>query len=211
MNNQQVDSGNEQLVAEISNKIWKKYRAWAAGVLILFAVVACVFVFRWEQNRRLEEKATAVYLQGGNKPEVWKEISEKYPQSSKGAEALLNLASEAWQKHRYDEAISHYKQFLIQYKKHPVTPAVDLAVAACFEAEGKAQDAREAYFKITQLPKHPFFGAASIGLARIYKKEGNIPNARQTLNEFINQGRSSSFLPEAKAMMAQLPEPVGTE
>ncbi|MFZ5535555.1 MAG: tetratricopeptide repeat protein, partial [Patescibacteria group bacterium] len=169
MNNQQVDAGNEQLVAEISNKIWKKYRAWVAGILITFVVAACVFVFRWEQNRRMEEKATTLYLKGGNKSEVWKEISEKYPQSSKGAEVLLNLASEAWHQHRYDEAIGYYQRFLTQYKKHPVTPAVDLAIAACFEASGKALDAREAYFKITQLQKHPFFGAASIGLARIYK------------------------------------------
>lgn len=203
MEEQQYAPEGSQVVPA-RDDFWKKYKKWLIFSTIAPLVIIISVLWMWQTKNQMEEQAAALYRSGAT-TKIWKSIIQKYPKSSRAADALLNLAADARDKKEYEQAVGYYREFS-RFRHHPAAPASELAVAECLGMAEKTNEAREAYFKITQNPQHPFFGAASIGLARIYKAQGNIPNARQVLNEFIAQGRPSSFLSEAQLLLAQLPE-----
>lgn len=203
MEEQQFAPEASQVVAP-KDDFWKKYKAYLVTGSIAPIVIVIAVLWMWYTKNQVEEQAADLYRKGAT-TEIWQSIVQKYPKSSRAADALLNLASDARDKKQYDQAVGYYREFL-KFKNHPVAPAVELAIAQCYDLAGKTNEAREAYFKISQNAMHPFYGPASIGLARIYKQQGNIPNARQTLTEFISLGKPSAFTSEAQLLLAQLPE-----
>lgn len=183
---------------------WLKYRLLL--VIALIVLIGGAGFFIWQTNRLQKNQLEAQRLLSTAKgPEDWTAVAEKYPKTSAAADAILNLAYEAAEENKYDQAAAYYQRIVSEFPHYPAAPACELAIAACLEASNKNSEARAGYQKIVNAtPPHPFAPPALLGLARLDLKENNSSHARQMLTDLLTAHANSPFEVNARQMLEKI-------
>ncbi len=117
-----------------------------------------------------------------------------------------SLAYLKYRQKEYDEAISLFQQFLGNVSAgSPYQSLAKLGLAACWEEKGAFEEATGILKDLVSGQENLFRELAMLSLARIYRLSGKRDQAISTLKEFVEQYKTSSFLPLAKAHLEKLP------
>ena len=97
-----------------------------------------------------------------------------------------------------------YLEFLSKVPDNsPYQSLARLALAACYETKGELESAIGSLSRVVDGPNDFFKEQAMLSLARVYRLDNQMDNAKKILEEFLDQFKSSPFLPVAKAHLAQ--------
>jgi predicted negative regulator of RcsB-dependent stress response len=136
--------------------------------------------------------------------ELFQKVIDKYGMSKVSRLALPELAYLKMAERKYDEAIGLYLEFLSKVPDNsPYQSLARLALAACYEAKGELESAIESLSQVVDGPNDFFKEQAMLSLARVYRLDNQTDKAKKILEEFLDQFKSSPFLPIAKAHLAE--------
>jgi outer membrane protein assembly factor BamD (BamD/ComL family) len=136
--------------------------------------------------------------------ELFQKVIDKYGMSKVSRLALPELAYLRMAEKNYDEAIGLYLEFLNEIPDNsPYQSLARLALAACYEANGELERAIETLSLVVDGPNDSFKEQAMLSLARVYRLDNQKDKAKKVLEEFLEQFKSSPFLPIAKAHLAE--------
>ncbi len=136
--------------------------------------------------------------------ELFQKVIDKYGMSKVSRLALPELAYLRMAERKYDEAIGLYLEFLREVPDNsPYHSLARLALAACYEANGELESAIESLSQVVDGPNDFFKEQAMLSLARVYRLDNQKDKAKKILEEFLEQFKSSPFLPIAKAHLAE--------
>lgn len=116
------------------------------------------------------------------------------------------LAYFKFQEQKYDEAIALYRD----YQKKTSVDSVyyilaDLAIAACHEEKGDYAAAIQVLEPDLNSSKDFLKEQVMMSLTRNYRLAGQNDKAKETLKQLVEKFPKSSYIPMAKAQLAQLP------
>ncbi len=121
------------------------------------------------------------------------ELIEKQPGSKAAGQARLELAAVAAFQKNYEEAIKYYLAFLDNLDRDdPLRPAVADALAHCFEAAGKYDEAAQWYTTVSQNDKLAPLGLW--GLGRVQELAGKKQEALVTYRKLIKEHPQSVYV-----------------
>lgn len=122
-------------------------------------------------------------------------VGADYSGTDAGQRALLLGASELFAEGKYDDAHAQFQRFLQQYSDSPFAGEAALGAAACLDAQGRAQDAIDAYRGVADryLQNWNIGPQAKLALARLLVAQGKLQDARGELMDLANP---RSFPPE---------------
>lgn len=152
------------------------------------------------ENANLEKDAQALK----ESAELFQKVIHKYGMSKVSRLALPELAYLRMAERKYDEAIGLYLEFLSEVPDNsPYQSLARLALAACYEANGELESAIESLSRVVDGPNDFSKEQAMLSLARVYRLDNQKDKAKKILEEFLDQFKSSPFLPIAKAHLAE--------
>ena len=136
--------------------------------------------------------------------ELFQKVIDKYGMSKVSRLALPELAYLRMAERKYDEAIGLYLDFLREVPENsPYQSLARLALAACYESKGELESAIESLSQLMEGPNDLFKEQAMLSLARVYRLDNQKDKAKKILEEFLEQFKTSPFLPIAKAHLAE--------
>lgn len=134
--------------------------------------------------------------------ELFDKVIDDYGLSKAARLALAQVAYLEFADKNYDEAIALYKKFSKKVSGNADFESLtNLALAACYEAKGDLKKAIQTLSPILNRPAHPFRETAMLSLERLYRLDGQPEKAREILKEFVEEYKTSPFLPMAKARL----------
>jgi predicted negative regulator of RcsB-dependent stress response len=152
------------------------------------------------ENADPEEDAQALK----ESAELFQKVIDNYGMSKVSRLAFPELAYLRMAERKYDEAIGLYLEFLSKVPDNsPYQSLARLALAACYEAKGELESAVESLSLVVDGPNDFFKEQAMLSLARVYRLDNQMDKAKIILEEFLDQFKSSPFLPIVKAHLAQ--------
>ena len=176
---------------------------------ITLALLAGIALLLWQYSKSEKARSESnLLLETKPGPETWAQLIRDYPGQPATALAILNAAEDASSKKDHRKSAELYQKFAQEFPKHPLLSAARLGQANQLALAGDGAAAQSLYLRIvTERPPDAFQTAAAVGLARIQIQENRPEAARQVLNDVLAQNNGSAFLPEARAMLNQLPPP----
>lgn len=127
---------------------------------------------------------------------LFQEVLDNYGLSKVRPLAFPELAYLNFTQKKYDEAISHYEQYLREVTDgSPYQAMTRLALAACHEEKGAFNKAIELLEQITSVSDDFFKEQAMISLARVYRLANQPQKSKETLETFFEKFKESPFLP----------------
>ncbi|NDB94613.1 MAG: hypothetical protein EBZ78_00360 [Verrucomicrobia bacterium] len=174
---------------------------------ITVVVGAAIAVFLWQYAKSEKNRAESnLLLETKPGPETWAKLIRDYPGQPATALAILQSAAEASSKKDAKQAAGLYEKFVREFPQHPLTGAARFAQANQLAASGDKAAAQSVYLRImNEQPANAFRTGAAVGLARLQIQENRTEAARQVLNEILSANTGSAFLPEARALLENLP------
>ena len=139
-----------------------------------------------------EQNKTEAEMERSIKPLT--ELIEKQPGSMAANQARLKLAAEAAFQKNYEEAVKYYLAFLDALEREdPIRPAVADALAHCFEALGKYEEAAQWYTTVSQDKQLASLGLW--GLGRVQDLAGKKEEALAAYNKLLKEHPESIYAP----------------
>ena len=134
--------------------------------------------------------------------ELFNIVTDDYGLSKVARLALPQIAYLKFLDKKYDEAIVLYRKFSDKVSGNTEYELMaNMALAACFEANGDLKTAMETLIPVVEIPDNSFREPAMLSLARLYRLDNRPEKAREILNEFVEQHADSPLLPFAKAQL----------
>jgi outer membrane protein assembly factor BamD (BamD/ComL family) len=184
--------------------------AWlnARTLLSITAVVgAAIAIVLWQYAKSEKNRAESnLLLETKPGAETWTKLIQDYPGQPATAIAILQSAAEASSKKDTRQATGLYEKFVQEFPQHPLAGAARFAQANQLAASGDKAGAQSVYLRImNEQPANAFRTGAAVGLARLQIQENRTEAARQVLNEILSANTGSAFIPEARALLENLP------
>jgi TolA-binding protein len=121
--------------------------------------------------------------------------------------ALITLANIYFNQGRFEEAVTHYRQFLgaTENASGPEAYGAWSALGAAMEAQNDMNGAAQQYSSYTHAHRStPFAPLALMEAARCYKLAGNTDMAKQTYQRIISDYREATSASQAKSELGML-------
>ena len=151
-------------------------------------------------------------------------IFQRYPGTAVADKARYNYAKARYYEGDYDGAITHFQAVVNEHQPENQILALyaQKAIGNCYEQKGEYQKALEAYTpaenKWTQITMRDYaFSDLRLSQARCYEKLSDFDNALAIYKDIIDlfetnlekaiQQKSRDLIPEAKTLIAILPQP----
>ena len=114
-------------------------------------------------------------------------VGADYSATDAGQRAVLLAAADLFTDGKYDEARAQFQRFLQEHSDSPFLGEAALGVAATFDAQGRTQDAINAYRNVADHYSQNWNVApqAKLALARLLESQGKLPDARQELMDAV--------------------------
>lgn len=134
--------------------------------------------------------------------DLFKEVIDEYAMSKAARLALPQVAHIKFSQKNYDEALAYYERFAEKISgRKQYEDLTSLALALCHEAKGEFKKAISILTPLVEEPANPFRETAMLSLERLYRLENQPEKARDVLEKFIQDYKTSPFLPMAKARL----------
>jgi predicted negative regulator of RcsB-dependent stress response len=187
----------------------------AIGGIILICVVGFgIWLVSWKKEQKeldasqaLSSVATPQLGVAGarsNAASEYLKIANTYPNSEAGARALLFAAGSLFIDGKYDEARVKFEQFNREHRDSPFVGEAMLGIAACYDAQGKTNEAVTAYKTVVDRRGAENVGPqAKFALARHYEAQGK-PELARPLYEEVARDQYTSIGSEAGIRLEEL-------
>lgn len=184
----------------IFDKLWvwaethtKQLLVGLAAVLVVGLVIAFWFVHQGQQqtdaNDALSKLAARSILPNAPAPnaDALLTVASDFSGTDAGQRAILLAASDLFAQGKYDQALGQFQRILQQQGDSPFTGQAALGVAATMEAQGRTQDAINAYRNVTEHYQQNWNVGpqAKLALARLLEAQGKLTEARDELMESV--------------------------
>jgi predicted negative regulator of RcsB-dependent stress response len=209
---------SEVVQLPVSERLWlwfdtyKKQLAMALAVVVVAALV--IWFVIWQRDQKEVEAGAALsqvttsQLEGANKAEAapaYLKIANTYPHSIVGARAVLQAAGALFTEPNYPEAQAQFERFIREYQGSPFMGEALLGVAACLDAEGKTDQAINAYKDlVSHHSTESVIPQAKFSLARLYESQNKPELARDLYQEVERASPFTSLGNEAGVRMEEL-------
>jgi predicted negative regulator of RcsB-dependent stress response len=174
---------------------------------VLVVVVGGFGYYYYLQNQRdqLEVSAHAALVQAKT-PAEWVKVADRFPGTDQSTLALLNAADSSFAQRDYPAAIQDYQRIIqTTTADGELRDSAQLGLGSTFEANGKIDDAINAYLVVArrgaQTPYSPYAYTAA---ARLYDERGDKDHERQVLTEAASLDPDSAFVKQAQFKLKQL-------
>jgi predicted negative regulator of RcsB-dependent stress response len=185
------------------------------GIAIIVAGYLAVYGYMRHVNKRGQEAYNIAYdtltddLQSGITPEklkkaeeLFEKVIEEYGMSKAARLALPQVGHVKFTNKKYDDAILFYDKFAAEVSgEKEYEDLTSLALAGCYEAKGDLKKAIFLLSSIVDAPDNPFRETAMLSLERVYRIDKQPEKANEILEKFVQEYRTSPFLPMAKARL----------
>ena len=182
---------------------------------ILAALVVVVgglgyYYYLQDQREQLEVSARAALVQAKT-PEDLVKVADQFPGADQATLALLSAADGSFTKRDYAAAIADYQRIIQTVTTDAeLRDSAQLGLASSLEANGKIDDAINAYLVVAQEgAKSPYAPFAYNAVGRLYQERGDKYKEREILTEAASLDPDSPFVKQAqfelKEMAAQPP------
>lgn len=133
---------------------------------------------------------------------LFEQVIDKYGMSKAARLALPQVAHIKFTQKEYDEAIHYYDQFAEEISGHKQYEDLTLlALSSCHEAKGEFKKAISILTPFVEDADNPFRETAMLSLERLYRLNNQPGKAHDILEKFVQEYKTSPFLPMAKARL----------
>ena len=134
--------------------------------------------------------------------ELFEQVIDEYGMSKSARLALPQVAHIKFTQKNYDEALAYYKRFAEKISgRKQYEDLTSLALALCHEAKGEFKKAISILTSLVENPANPFRETAMLSLERLYRLDNQPEKARNVLEKFVEDYKTSPFMPMAKARL----------
>ena len=134
--------------------------------------------------------------------ELFERVIDDYGMSKAARLALPQVGHVKFAEKKYDDAILYYDKFAAQISGDKEYEALtSLALAGCYEARGDMKKAILLLSSIVDAPDNVFRETAMLSLERVYRIDNQPEKANVILEKFVQEYKTSPFLPMAKARL----------
>lgn len=192
----------------------KRIGLWTAAVVVVILVVIGVVGSRAHRETRASQVLSEVRAPRnlGEAPsqqaiDAYLRVARDYAGTRAAERALLLAASGLYTVNQFAEAHKHFEAFLKRYPDSVWLPEAAFGVAACFEAQGRTNDALSKYEEVRRrFGNNPVADDAKLALGRLYEGQGKHEDAYKLYDELAKArpaGRSGLAM-EAQMRMQEL-------
>jgi len=174
---------------------------------VLVVVIGGLGYYYYLQNQRQDLEASArAALVEAKTPEEMVKVADQFPGADQGTLALLNAADASFAKQDYTAAIQSYQRIIQTVTTNPeLRDSAQVGLASAFEANGKVDDAINAYLSVAREGvKSPYAPYAYSSAARLYEQRGDKDDERKILTEAASLDPDSPFVKEAQNKLKQM-------
>ncbi|MBC8417482.1 MAG: hypothetical protein H8E10_02680 [Desulfobacterales bacterium] len=188
-----------------------------AGIAVAVIVAGYLSVYGYLSyiNKKGQEAYNVAYdtltegLKPGTTPEnlkkaeaLFEKVIDEYAMSKAARLALPQVGHVKFTEKKYDDAILFYDKFAVEVSgdKENVD-LTSLALAACYEAKGDLKKAISILNSLVDAQDNPFRETAMLSLERVYRLDKQNEKANEILKKFVQEYKTSPFLPMAKARL----------
>ncbi len=134
--------------------------------------------------------------------ELFERVIDEYGMSKAARLALPQIGHVKFAEKNYDDAILYYDKFAAEVSgDKEYETLTSLALAGCYEAKGDMKKAILLLSSIVDAPDNLFRETAMLSLERVYRIDNQPEKATEILKKFVQEYKSSPFLPMAKARL----------
>ena len=177
---------------------------------ILAALVVVVgglgyYYYLQSQREQLESSARAALVQATT-PDDWVKVADRFPGTDQASLALLNAADGSFAKRDYAAAVQDYQRVIQGVATDPeLRDSAQLGLASTLEANGKIDDAINAYLSVARRGEKSLYAPFAYDAAgRLYDDRGDKDNERKILIEAASLDPNSQFVKQAQLKLKQL-------
>ena len=188
-----------------------------AGIAVAVIVAGYLSVYGYLRyvNKKGQEAYNVAYdtltntLQTGETPEKLKKaealfetVIDEYGMSKAARLALPQVGHTKFTNKEYDDAIAFYDRFAEEVSDEKEYSDLNaLALAVCYEAKGELKKAISTLASVVETAENPFRETAMLSLERLYRLDNQPEKAKEILQKFVQEYKTSPFLPMAKARL----------
>ena len=134
--------------------------------------------------------------------ELFERVIDEYGMSKAARLALPQVGHVKFAEKNYDDAILYYDKFASEVSgDKEYETLTSLALAGCYEAKGDVKKAIALLSSIVDAPDNLFRETAMLSLERVYRIDNQPEKANGILKKFVQEYKTSPFLPMAKARL----------
>jgi predicted negative regulator of RcsB-dependent stress response len=134
--------------------------------------------------------------------ELFERVINEYGMSKAARLALPQIGHVKFAEKNYDDAILYYDKFAAEVSgDKEYETLTSLALAGCYEAKGDMKKAILLLSSIVDAPDNLFRETAMLSLERVYRIDNQPEKANGILKKFVQEYKTSPFLPMAKARL----------
>ncbi len=192
---------------------WIEFLAWLEvhqqklllGGIGILLIGATLYVAKWGANQKEQAGGAALYelqTKQGQENDVEAEeflaLSETYAGTTAGGRALLLAARAHFVNGQFDPARKQFEQFRKLYDSSGFLDTALYGIAACYDAAGKLEEAKNAYQTVVErFANTPIAAQAKLAIARIYEAQSNLEEALAWYEELDRPGVPPSYTARA--------------
>lgn len=134
--------------------------------------------------------------------ELFERVIDEYGMSKAARLALPQVGHVKFVEKKYDDAILFFEKFAAEVSGDKEYETLSsMALAGCYEAKGDLKKAILILSSIVEAPDNLFRETAMLSLERVYRIDNQHEKANEVLKKFIQEYKTSPFLPMAKARL----------
>ena len=134
--------------------------------------------------------------------ELFERVIDEYGMSKAARLALPQVGHVKFVEKKYDDAILFYDKFAAEVSgDKEYETLTSMALAGCYEAKGDLKKAIFILSPIVEAPDNLFRETAMLSLERVYRINNQPEKANEILKKFVQEYKTSPFLPMAKARL----------
>jgi len=134
--------------------------------------------------------------------ELFERVINEYGMSKAARLALPQIGHVKFAEKNYDDAILYYDKFAAEVSgDKEYETLTSLALAGCYEAKGDMKKAILLLSSIVDAPDNLFRETAMLSLERVYRIDNQPEKATGILKKFVQEYKTSPFLPMALARL----------
>jgi tetratricopeptide (TPR) repeat protein len=203
----------------LADRLWdffetyRKQLALVAGIVTVAGIAIWFILWQHDQkqiNAGIALSQVAVgQLDGsgarGVTAEAYLKVAKDYPNSMTGARALLLAGGSYFTENKYSDSQAQFERFVREYQGSPFMGEALLGVATCLDAQGKAEQALNAYKDlVTRHPNESFAPQVKFALARLYEGQNKPELARDYYQDIERSAPFTSLGNEAGVRLEEL-------
>jgi TolA-binding protein len=184
------------------------------GALVIVVVGFIIGYVVWQHGQTQVAAGTAftdaaagqigMAIPRANPSQAYLAVVSKYPNAPAGAQALLMAAVTSFTDGKFADSQAQFERFVREYHDSEFMGDALLGIGACYDAQGKADQAVAAYKNLYE--RHPNAAAvpqAKFALARIYEAQAK-PELARDLYEELERYPYSSIANDAAMRLEEL-------